>query len=75
MLQGIVRWFDDKKGYGFIDCEGKEYFIHFKEITARGYKTLKEGEKVSFEPETSSRGLSAKCVCRLPKGEKVSISC
>lgn len=67
MLQGIVRWFNDKKGYGFIDSGNKEYFIHFKEITEPGYKTLNQGEHVSFEPAASHRGLLAKSVCRLNK--------
>jgi CspA family cold shock protein len=54
MKDGIVKWFDDKKGFGFINCEGKEYFAHFKSIQADGHKTLKEGQKVTF---TVGKGL------------------
>lgn len=64
---GIVRWFNDAKGFGFIkaDNEEKEFFVHFKEIVANGYRTLKEGDKVSFKPENSKRGLVAKEVTKI----------
>ena len=46
---GTVKWFDTKKGYGFIELEGnKDVFVHFSEITEEGYKSLKDGEKVEF---------------------------
>ena len=50
-MQGIVKWFDDKLGYGFIESSeaDKDIFVHFKEIKMKGFKTLKEGEKVEFE--------------------------
>lgn len=60
MIQGVVKWFNDQKGFGFIESMGKDYFIHFKEIKSQGFKTLAEGEKVSFEPATSDKGLVAK---------------
>lgn len=65
MLQGTVKWFNDKKGYGFIDCENQQYFLHFKEILASGYKTLKEGDQVTFEGIITSKGPLAKAVSKL----------
>jgi len=60
MLQGRVKWFDDKKGFGFIAAEGQDYFAHFREITSKGFKTLAEGSQVSFTPEKSEKGWTAK---------------
>ncbi len=62
MQNGIVKWFSDKKGFGFIEYQGKDYFIHFKEIQSQGFKTLKEGDKVRFEPEQSPKGALARNV-------------
>lgn len=62
MQNGIVRWFNDKKGFGFIVSEGIDYFVHFKEIQSDGFKTLKEGNKVRFNPELSPKGQVAKTV-------------
>lgn len=62
MIKGIVKWFSDAKGYGFIESEGKEYFLHFKEIRKEGYKTVNQGDKVCFEPANSTKGLVAKNV-------------
>lgn len=59
MINGTVKWFSEPKGYGFVESQGTEYFIHFKEIKMDGYKTLKEGEAVSFEPSRSPKGLVA----------------
>lgn len=56
MITGVVKWFDDKKGYGFVMSNNKDYFIHFKEIQASGFKTLKEGDRVNFEPVQSPKG-------------------
>lgn len=47
-MQGIVKWFDDMKGYGFILFENKEAFVHFREIDKKGYRTLYEGDKVEI---------------------------
>ena len=63
MSQGIVKWFNDRKGYGFISQEdGNDVFVHFSSIEASGYKTLSEGDKVDFEIEESDRGPEAKNV-------------
>ena len=59
MQNGVVKWFSDQKGFGFVASEGKDYFIHFKEIQADGYKSLKEGDKVRFVPSQSPKGLIA----------------
>lgn len=56
MQIGIVKWFNDQKGFGFVTSADKDYFIHFKEIQSEGYKSLKEGDKVSFVPSTSPKG-------------------
>ena len=49
-MQGQVKWFDSRKGFGFIELEGqKDIFVHFSEIQSEGYKTLRDGEKVEFE--------------------------
>jgi CspA family cold shock protein len=59
-MQGKVKWFNDQKGYGFIaDESGKEYFVHHSAIEGKGFKTLQEGESVSFEVEQGSKGLQA----------------
>ena len=63
MAQGIVKWFNDRKGYGFISQEdGNDVFVHFSSIEASGYKTLSEGDNVDFEIEESDRGPEAKNV-------------
>ena len=63
MALGIVKWFNDRKGYGFISQEdGNDVFVHFSSIDAPGYKTLAEGDNVDFEIEESDRGPEAKNV-------------
>ena len=63
MAQGIVKWFNDRKGYGFISQEdGNDVFVHFSSIDAPGYKTLSEGDNVAFDIEESDRGPEAKNV-------------
>lgn len=58
--QGIVKWFDNQRGFGFIERDGKEdVFVHFKAIKSDGYKTLKEGQKVSFDIAEGRKGLQA----------------
>ena len=60
MSQGTVKWFNDSKGYGFITTdEGKDVFVHFSAITGDGYKTLAEGQKVSFEVVDGEKGPQA----------------
>ncbi len=63
MAQGTVKWFNNKKGYGFINEEsGRDIFVHFSSIAMDGYKSLTEGEQVIFEVEESTRGPEAKNV-------------
>lgn len=62
MQNGIVKWFNDGKGFGFIASNGSDYFVHFKEIQGQGFKSLKEGDKVMFEPASSPKGAVAKNV-------------
>jgi len=63
LARGIVKWFNDRKGYGFISQEdGNDVFVHFSSIEATGYKTLSEGDNVDFEIEESDRGPEAKNV-------------
>lgn len=60
MLNGKVKWFSDAKGYGFIEVEGrKDLFVHFSAIQKQGYKSLAEGEAVSFEIEEGDKGPQA----------------
>jgi CspA family cold shock protein len=63
---GIVKWFNADKGYGFIAQEnGPDVFVHFRAIVADGYKTLKEGQKVSFEVIQGQKGPQAEKVIPL----------
>ena len=66
MNQGTVKWFDAKKGYGFISDtatkDSKDYFVHFSEIQTDGFKTLAEGQKVEFEIGEGDKGAVAKNV-------------
>jgi|TARA_Y100000310_G_scaffold107863_1_gene106322 CspA family cold shock protein len=66
MKEGKVKWFDSKKGYGFIEDSTlnveKDYFVHFSEIQSNSFKTLEEGQKVSFETEEGTKGPVAKNV-------------
>lgn len=60
MSQGVVKWFNDEKGYGFIKAaDGNDIFVHHTEIKAEGFRTLKEGEKVEFELTQGPKGLKA----------------
>ena len=66
MNTGTVKWFDAKKGYGFISDmateNSKDYFVHFSEIQTDGFKTLAEGQKVEFEIGEGTKGAVAKNV-------------
>ncbi|MBW2621313.1 MAG: cold-shock protein [Deltaproteobacteria bacterium] len=65
MAQGTVKWFSEKKGYGFITEEdGRDVFVHYSSIDMQGFKTLIEGEPVIFEVEESDRGPMAKNVVK-----------
>ena len=60
MAVGKVKWFSAEKGYGFISREdGKDVFVHFSAIQSDGFKTLEEGQEVSFEIVEGARGLQA----------------
>ncbi len=67
MTSGTVKWFSDKKGYGFIEREDGDgdVFVHHSDINMTGFRTLAQGEKVNFEVETGDRGPAAKKVTRL----------
>ena len=65
MATGKVKWFSDKKGFGFIELDGDpDIFVHFSEITMEGFKTLAEGELFIFEIMETDRGHSARNVIR-----------
>ncbi len=66
MQQGIVKWFNAKKGYGFIsDEEGKDVFVHFSALNMDGFKELKDGERVEFEVADGAKGPQAANVNRI----------
>ena len=66
MAEGIVKWFNEKKGYGFIGREdGSDLFVHYSGINMSGFKILTEGEGVSFDVEETDRGFKAKNVKKL----------
>ncbi len=65
MVSGKVKWFDNKKGFGFILHEsGKDVFVHYSSIQGKGYKTLAEGEVVRFDIVESTKGWKAQNVQR-----------
>ena len=60
MPEGKVKWFNEQKGYGFIEMdEGGDLFVHYSAINAEGFKTLQEGQRVSFEVEDGQKGPAA----------------
>ncbi|MCA1773695.1 MAG: cold-shock protein [Halomonas sp.] len=61
MATGTVKWFNDAKGYGFISTEGSgdDLFAHFSEIQAEGFKSLQDGQEVSFDVTQGQKGLQA----------------
>jgi CspA family cold shock protein len=60
MVEGTVKWFNQSKGYGFISQEeGKDVFVHFSAIQGEGFKTLDEGDKVTFDIEDGPKGPQA----------------
>ena len=66
MAEGIVKWFNDAKGFGFIEQEGgDDLFVHHTSINASGFKTLEEGARVSFDIEQGQKGPAAANVTAL----------
>ena len=67
MTKGVVKWFSDKKGFGFIEQEEGQgdIFVHFSSIQAEGYKTLAEGDRVTFNVEQTEGGPAAANVVRV----------
>ncbi len=60
MSRGRVKWFNDQKGFGFIEVEGgKDVFVHHSAITGEGFKSLKEGDEVEFETTQGPKGPNA----------------
>ena len=71
LQRGIVKWFNDAKGFGFIEhTDGKDVFIHYSVIQSEGYKTLKDGEEVEYELGDGDKGLHAVKVLRVNVKEK-----
>lgn len=65
-MVGKVKWFNSEKGYGFIEMEGgDDVFVHFSAIQSEGFKSLDEGQEVSFEVEEGQRGPQATNVVKL----------
>lgn len=66
MARGKVKWFNEKKGYGFITMDnGEDVFVHYTAIAGQGYRTLQEGEEVEFEVVKGKKGLQASKVTRV----------
>jgi CspA family cold shock protein len=66
MANGVVKWFDDRKGYGFIEQEdGTDVFVHHSGINATGFKSLSEGDNVTFNVEQGQKGPAAVNVTKI----------
>ena len=66
MEQGTVKWFSDQKGYGFIEQEnGEDIFVHHSEISGSGFKSLSEGDRVTFDIGQGKKGLAAQSVKKM----------
>ncbi len=67
MARGQIKWFNDAKGYGFIEqpAGGDDVFVHFSAIAMKGFKTLSEGQEVEFEIRQGDKGLQAANVTRV----------
>ena len=71
MNQGTVKWFNDSKGFGFISCDdGSDAFVHHTSIQGDGFKSLAEGDSVSFDTENGEKGPKAVNVVKLQLTEK-----
>jgi CspA family cold shock protein len=72
-LKGTVKWFNDAKGFGFIEhTSGRDVFVHYSVIASEGFKTLKDGETVEYELKEGPKGLQASKVLRTVKPESSS---
>ncbi|MBN1654252.1 MAG: cold-shock protein [Deltaproteobacteria bacterium] len=66
MSLGVVKWFNDAKGFGFIKQENEpDVFVHYSQIVGEGFRTLEEGQEVRFELKEGPKGLFAENVCRV----------
>ena len=71
MLEGKVKWFNPRKGYGFIGtADGRDVFVHYSSITSEGFKTLGEGDSVLFDVIEGEKGLRATNVVPKPAAQK-----
>lgn len=62
MNKGTVKWFNNRKGYGFIiGADGNDVFVHYSEIASDGYRTLEEGATVSYDTRTDEKGRTVAC--------------
>jgi CspA family cold shock protein len=66
MVEGTVKWFNDAKGFGFIQQDsGADVFVHFSQIQGNGFKSLADGDRVSFDVSAGPKGQQASNVCRI----------
>ena len=61
-VRGTVKWFNESKGFGFVESNGKDYFVHFSAIKSTGFKTLREGSAVLFKATQGPKGPQAEDV-------------
>ena len=75
LTRGNVKWFDPKKGYGFIQGpEGQDVFIHYSQIQGDGFRSLKDGEEVDYELLQGEKGFQAKAVNRVSPVESAQMA-